>query len=684
MESVAAVSSSSLLCSYQLRRPLKGLVSFSKGELIRLPAQCLILVRSKNHSIGAEVKISERKDFLSRRPSRLNATTSDTFSSPKTGTLGEDRFKDGAVPGTYWNDSLDLGEEATVCFNTGSNTAESSDYNSFKMLLTVSEKVGRNRELNNAQRKLICLHKEATSITNRELSLWATEKFQFPVSEMTISRTLKRRDQWISDKASPDGKRARKLVCPEVEEATYAWFLAMQDKGAPLTDALVCEAAKRFYSSVEHTSAAKQLVFSHGWLGRFKKRHGIKGYVKHGEVVPVETRQPMPDQIDAIKAIISDFEPGDIFSMEETGLLYRLEPNKGLAAKRTSFLKKANERITVALTANMDGSMKLPPLVINKYNRPHAFASRNISNPVNLGVLWHANRLAWMSITIFEKFLQDFENRMMFAGKKRVLLLVDSAHSHKFGNVEKDLRITVVRFLPSSSGLGQPLDAGLVSCFKAYYRTLLLKHQANCRLMGKDARIDVYNAVVLLEKAWRSHVTPITISNCWRYTELCRKRSQPHILENLNGSPGHWQPRHSFELNEQLNEISELLEQFGEQSSMIGLVPDMTALEYVHFEEQNGFAISHEPSEDEIWETSLATDEIEEETDVDGPVENVLPINFSSVQGSLESIAMYLLQQQEDVTDLLQKLRVLDSNLASHHKAVARQRDITRLYITTG
>ncbi|KAL2610444.1 hypothetical protein R1flu_029017 [Riccia fluitans] len=545
------------------------------------------------------------------------------------------------------------------------------------MLLTVSEKVGRNRELNNAQRKLICLHKEATSITNRELSVWATEKFQFPVSEMTISRTLKRREQWISDKASPDGKRARKLVCPEVEDATYAWFLAMQDKGVTLTDALVCEAAKRFYSNLDHDSGSKQLVFSHGWLGRFKKRHGIKGYAKHGDIVPVETRQhQIPDQIDAIKAIISDFEPGDIFSMEETGLIYRLEPNKALAAKRTSFLKKTNERITVVLTANMDGSMKLPPLIINKYSKPHALASRNISNPANLGVVWHANRLTWMSITLFEKFLQDFESRMLFAGKKRVLLLMDSAHSHKFSNVEKDLKITVVKFVPATTpGVVQPVDAGLVSCFKAYYRTLLLRHQTNCRMIGKDPRIDVYNAVVLLEKTWRTHVTPITISNSWRYTELSRKRSQPVLmLENLNGSPGHWQPRHSFELNEQLTEISELLEHFVDHTS--GMIADMTPQEYVLFEEQNGFAESQEPSEDEIWEASLATDEVEEETDMDGPVENVPPISFNSVQNSLENIAMFLLQQPEDVTDLLQKLRVLDSNLASHHKAAARQRDL--------
>ncbi|KAL2610445.1 hypothetical protein R1flu_029018 [Riccia fluitans] len=123
MDSVAASAAVSSWCNRELHRLSKGLVLSSQGELIRLPpAQCLIVVPSKDHSIGAELKAGGRKNEVRRQPRRLNATSSDIFSSPKTGTLGEDRFKDGAVPGSYWNDSLDLGEDATVCFNTGSNT----------------------------------------------------------------------------------------------------------------------------------------------------------------------------------------------------------------------------------------------------------------------------------------------------------------------------------------------------------------------------------------------------------------------------------------------------------------------------------------------------------------------------------------------------------------------------------
>lgn len=51
--------------------------------------------------------------------------------------------------------------------------------------------------------------------------------------------------------------------------------------------------------------------------------------------------------------------------MDETGLFFRLEPNKSLTIHQFNGNKKNKEKITVALTSNMDGSMKLPLLIIN-------------------------------------------------------------------------------------------------------------------------------------------------------------------------------------------------------------------------------------------------------------------------------------------------------------------------------
>jgi hypothetical protein len=69
--------------------------------------------------------------------------------------------------------------------------------------------------------------------------------------------------------------------------------------------------------------------------------------------------------MEEIKTTISEYNISDVFNMDETRLFYRLEPNCTLATKRLFGKKKQKERITVALIANVDGSMILPPLVIN-------------------------------------------------------------------------------------------------------------------------------------------------------------------------------------------------------------------------------------------------------------------------------------------------------------------------------
>ena len=88
-----------------------------------------------------------------------------------------------------------------------------------------------------------------------------------------------------------------------------------------------------------------------------------------------------------------------------------LEPNHMLATKQLYGKKLQEEIITIALTINADGSTKLPPFAIHKYDFPRAFSRRNILNPDNVRI----NSKAWMTTILFEKFLLDFERRIRLA-----------------------------------------------------------------------------------------------------------------------------------------------------------------------------------------------------------------------------------------------------------------------------
>ena len=181
-------------------------------------------------------------------------------------------------------------------------------------------------QFTNAQRREIITYHASAPISNRSLTLWANEKFSTSVSEMTISRLLKNKASYLGrviDK--PNAMRARKVLSPAVERATFAWFSLMEEKSATITDDVICGIAKRFYACLPRAPGSKEHHFSKGWVAGFKKRHGIKGFVRRGEAASADNAEETQVRIQDIKDKIATYNPSAIFNMDETGLFYRFE-----------------------------------------------------------------------------------------------------------------------------------------------------------------------------------------------------------------------------------------------------------------------------------------------------------------------------------------------------------------------
>jgi hypothetical protein len=120
-------------------------------------------------------------------------------------------------------------------------------------------------------------------MSNKALIEWAYSTFHGSAQKMSISRLLTRKDV-LSDmnvEYMGDSKRIKKAQCPKVEEATFTWFMTMQDNSVVLPDDIVIVAAKRFYAMIPRVPNEKELQFSHGWLDIFEKRFIIRGYTCH-------------------------------------------------------------------------------------------------------------------------------------------------------------------------------------------------------------------------------------------------------------------------------------------------------------------------------------------------------------------------------------------------------------------
>ncbi|KAL3687741.1 hypothetical protein R1sor_014050 [Riccia sorocarpa] len=239
-------------------------------------------------------------------------------------------------------------------------------------------------------RIVIWQHHDANTITNKALSVWASEKFGKQINEMTISRILKRKKDLLGSGVTKSMKRHMKAGCPNLESILNSWFLLMQDANVTISDSMLIEKAKMLQNTVPQETE-KEFRFSNGWLQDFKTRNGIAEYVRHGEGASAEITDDVLNRIEGLKALISRYDHDDVFNMDETSLFFQLEPNRTLTTRALNGKKKFKNRLSIALTANMTSTIKLPPFVVYKYIRSRAFTRRSIRHPENLGVLWSAN-----------------------------------------------------------------------------------------------------------------------------------------------------------------------------------------------------------------------------------------------------------------------------------------------------
>src|SRR5438034_5479795 len=98
----------------------------------------------------------------------------------------------------------------------------------------------------------------------------------------------------------------------------------------------------------------------------------LKQYCFHGEAGSVAEVSVMAAR-EKLQLILTRFEEKDLYNMDESGLFYRMPPDRSLASKQMSGVKGDKTRISIAFTANADGSDRRAPLFIGHARRPRCF-----------------------------------------------------------------------------------------------------------------------------------------------------------------------------------------------------------------------------------------------------------------------------------------------------------------------
>jgi hypothetical protein len=82
------------------------------------------------------------------------------------------------------------------------------------------------------------------------------------------------------------------------------------------------------------------------------------------------------ETIEQIIEKIKQYKLQDIYNMDETGLFYRMSPDKTISTRQIEGSKKDKTRMTVAFTCNADGLDRFTPFFIGHYQKPRCFGKK--------------------------------------------------------------------------------------------------------------------------------------------------------------------------------------------------------------------------------------------------------------------------------------------------------------------
>ena len=102
---------------------------------------------------------------------------------------------------------------------------------------------------------------------------------------------------------------------------------------------------------------------------------------------------------------------------------------------------------------------------------------------------------------------------------RHILLVIDNFSGHKLSYEPSNIQIEL--FEPNLTAFVQPLDAGIIRCFKAHYHNSFCKRALLLDEAGEREvyKITLKEAMMIAEDAWKA-VTPETIRNCWNHTQI--------------------------------------------------------------------------------------------------------------------------------------------------------------------
>ena len=387
---------------------------------------------------------------------------------------------------------------------------------------------------------------------------------RFELSQSTVATIWKNQKTILQ--AALEGNSSKKLRKPKFEDldqAMLSWFNNQRQNNVPISGPIVKAKAEKFANQL----GIIDFKASEGWLGKFKHRHQITYGKMNGEARDVDINVTNNWISTVWPKLKMKYSPEDIFNADETGLFFKLTPDKTLKFRGEKCVggKLSKERITVLVAANMSGTEKRKLLVIGKSKNPRCF--KNIKQ---LPVTYKANKSAWMTSQIFEEEVRKWDAELK---SRKILLLVDNCPAHP---IISNLRNIELAFFPANTtSILQPMDQSVIKSIKGHYRRKMLMDMIETD--GKVS-INMLQAVNFLSKAWEE-VTAATIQHSFRHAGLCSSQETNQFDSEDNLPLSEWISQ--FDIPNNFNEDLQSYENIDEDVATTGTLTDEQIVDLV-------------------------------------------------------------------------------------------------------
>ena len=326
------------------------------------------------------------------------------------------------------------------------------------------------------------------------------------------------------------------------------------------TGAMIQQKAQELNEQLKESNTFNAIL---RWEARFRQHH-----ILPEADIGKDLKSRNQAAADIFKAEFHDYmqEEGyrweNVYNAETTGLLWKAVPETTLLSEKikSSKSEKHKDQFTTFLCSNATGSHKLPVLTICAIQDPpstQCFSARvlSIMHRTNTNPIMDSNIFNEWFNKCFLKSVTERQHKNRYR-EKTLLLLHNSGRDHENRIIRtKDEFVKIMYFSSDIAPLIQPMNRGIIACFKRMFRIELLESlMPTSNSVSEEELIHIYfhlkmdNYCNMVRNAWSKVKNPI-LKNAW--DKLLKdeseqspedfeiiKRDTNEALEKLNRLPG--------------------------------------------------------------------------------------------------------------------------------------------------